>query len=258
LKEVYLLKQGDGKTSKGAAFVKYSRREDAERAINALHGRHKDKDAPGPVQVRFAHTKQEKAILAQGPVAPSPYLQAPPQQVGWGFAVGQGGYGAHGAMGGGMGSAMAAHQQQQSMGQQQQQYGQVGLTSGGPPPLPWPAAQPAPSPLAYAPSAASQLVQAQKELRGPSGANVFIYNLPLTFTDSDLAGLFSTFGVVLSAHVQRDRTTGASKGFGFVSFQDPAAANGAIAALDGFVVGTRKLSVRLKKDGVIGGPTKPY
>jgi hypothetical protein len=39
-----------------------------------------------------------------------------------------------------------------------------------------------------------------------------------------------------------------------VSFEQVNAANAAISALDGFVVGTRKLSVRQKKDGA----GKPY
>ncbi len=56
-----------------------------------------------------------------------------------------------------------------------------------------------------------------KDARGPAGANLFIYNLPLTFTDSDLAGLFASFGQLLSSHIQRDRTTGNSKGFGSFS-----------------------------------------
>jgi len=82
---------------------------------------------------------------------------------------------------------------------------------------------------------------------GPPGANLFIYNLPESYDDRDLASLFSNFGVVVSTKVQKDKLTGASKGYGFVSFDSVRAAQTAISSMDGFVIGNKKLAVRIKK-----------
>ncbi|CAM9312959.1 unnamed protein product, partial [Sphacelaria rigidula] len=53
-----------------------------------------------------------------------------------------------------------------------------------------------------------------KQPVGPSGANLFVYYLPGSLTDADLATAFAPFGEVLSAKVYYDRDTGESKGFG--------------------------------------------
>lgn len=53
-----------------------------------------------------------------------------------------------------------------------------------------------------------------KQSVGPTGANLFVYYLPGSLTDADLATAFAPFGEVLSAKVYYDRDTGESKGFG--------------------------------------------
>lgn len=53
-----------------------------------------------------------------------------------------------------------------------------------------------------------------KQPIGPSGANLFVYYLPGSLSDTDLATAFAPFGEVLSAKVYYDRDTGESKGFG--------------------------------------------
>lgn len=62
LKEVHLMTMRETGASKGCAFVKYNNREDAVRAINALHERYQDKNAPGKLIVKFALTKMEKTV----------------------------------------------------------------------------------------------------------------------------------------------------------------------------------------------------
>jgi len=61
---------------------------------------------------------------------------------------------------------------------------------------------------------------------------LFVGSLPYSMTDDDLAELFKEFGEVASAKVIFDRETNRSKGFGFVEFNDDAAAKTAIDALN--------------------------
>ncbi|CAM9959662.1 unnamed protein product, partial [Scytosiphon promiscuus] len=86
-----------------------------------------------------------------------------------------------------------------------------------------------------------------KQSVGPTGANLFVYYLPGSLTDADLATAFSPFGEVLSAKVYYDRDTGESKGFGFVSYSTPEEAEAAISGMNGFFIGQKRLKVVRKR-----------
>jgi cold-inducible RNA-binding protein len=72
---------------------------------------------------------------------------------------------------------------------------------------------------------------------------LFIGNLPFTTTNDSLGEFFAQFGEVASAAVVMDRATGRSKGFGFVEFDDDAAADAAIAQDGQADLDGRKLTI---------------
>ena len=72
---------------------------------------------------------------------------------------------------------------------------------------------------------------------------LFVGNLPYRMGDADLEQAFSAHGTVISATVIRDRSSGRSRGFGFVTFEDDEAADKAIAALNGTELDGRTIRV---------------
>lgn len=67
-------------------------------------------------------------------------------------------------------------------------------------------------------------------------------------TAETLTSLFSQYGEVVSATVIKDRFTEQSKGFGFVEMSDDAAAETAIAALNGKELEGRRLRVNVAEE----------
>ena len=72
---------------------------------------------------------------------------------------------------------------------------------------------------------------------------LYVGNLAYSITDSDLQEMFEKFGTVDSAQVIMDRSSGRSKGFGFVEMSDDQAAQEAIDALNGQENSGRPLTV---------------
>src|SRR5580692_1155686 len=77
-----------------------------------------------------------------------------------------------------------------------------------------------------------------------SKGNVFVGNLPPDFPDERLAEAFDPYGIVLSAAVARDPSTGARLRYGFVDIATDRAATSAITALDGSEIDGCKLNVK--------------
>jgi len=79
------------------------------------------------------------------------------------------------------------------------------------------------------------------------GKKLYVGNLGYDVSSSDLETLLAAHGTVLSAEVITDRSSGRSKGFGFVEMDSEAEAQAAIAALNGQSHGGRALTVNEAK-----------
>lgn len=77
---------------------------------------------------------------------------------------------------------------------------------------------------------------------------IFVGNLSWKTTDEQLAAHFEAFGQVVSAKIVTDKTTGRSKGFGFVEMADEESANNAIRELNGKPLVDRPLRLSLAQE----------
>lgn len=73
--------------------------------------------------------------------------------------------------------------------------------------------------------------------------NIYVSNLSFNVQDEDLREFFAPYGEVTSAKIISDRTTGQSRGFGFVEMSDDSAAKKAIDELNGGTVEGRTIRV---------------
>jgi len=76
---------------------------------------------------------------------------------------------------------------------------------------------------------------------------LYVGNLPYSTTGDQLKEHFAVAGEVTDAVVISDKMSGRSKGFGFVTMADEAAAQKAIAELDGKEFDGRPLKVSLAR-----------
>jgi cold-inducible RNA-binding protein len=72
---------------------------------------------------------------------------------------------------------------------------------------------------------------------------IYVGNLSYSLTEDELRTAFGEFGAVESADIIIDRSTGRSKGFGFVEMGDATEAKAAIEGLNGKDIGGRALNV---------------
>jgi len=73
--------------------------------------------------------------------------------------------------------------------------------------------------------------------------NLYVGNLSFNTNEARLREIFEEYGAVRSARIITDRETGRSRGFGFVEFDDDAAALRAANALNGAELDGRTLTV---------------
>lgn len=85
------------------------------------------------------------------------------------------------------------------------------------------------------------------------GKKLFVGGLSWDTNDASLRNAFARFGEVSEAKVITDRETDRSRGFGFVSFNDEAAADTAIQEMDGTTLDGRTIKVNEAQDRRGGG-----
>jgi RNA recognition motif-containing protein len=88
--------------------------------------------------------------------------------------------------------------------------------------------------------------------------NIYVSNLSFNVMDDDLRGFFEDYGQVTSSKVILDKMTNRSRGFGFVEMTDDAAAQKAIAELDGATVEGRAIRVTEAKPREERAPKKSF
>ena len=76
---------------------------------------------------------------------------------------------------------------------------------------------------------------------------LFVGNLSFNTTENDLQDAFAAHGTVLEAVLMQDRSTGRSRGFGFVTMSTSEEAQNAINAMNGAVLDGRNLTVNIAR-----------
>lgn len=74
---------------------------------------------------------------------------------------------------------------------------------------------------------------------------LYVANVPYSFSDAHLRAAFLPHGMVEAATIVIDKVTGRSRGVAFVEMATPEGAVNAIAAMNGFVLDGRPLTVSL-------------
>lgn len=77
---------------------------------------------------------------------------------------------------------------------------------------------------------------------------IYIGNLNFKTTEENLTEKFAQFGEVTSATIIKDKTSGLSKGFGFVEMPNDDDAEKAISGLKGKDIDGRKVRVSIAED----------
>lgn len=83
---------------------------------------------------------------------------------------------------------------------------------------------------------------------------LYVGNLSKQINDAQLGELAAPFGKIISANVATERSSGQSKGFGFIEFGSTEEGNAAIAGLDGKDVNGQALKVSESKPKTNQGP----
>ena len=90
---------------------------------------------------------------------------------------------------------------------------------------------------------------------------LFVGNLSFNTTENDLQDAFAAHGTVTEANLMTDRSTGRSRGFGFVTMSTPEEAQQAVEGMNGKSLDGRALTVNIarpREERSGGGSRRPY
>jgi RNA recognition motif-containing protein len=85
------------------------------------------------------------------------------------------------------------------------------------------------------------------------GNRLFVGGLSFETTDEGLRSAFARFGEIVEAKVITDRSTGSSRGFGFVTYANAESARAAIAEMNGTTLDGRSVKVDQAQERGAGG-----
>ncbi len=77
---------------------------------------------------------------------------------------------------------------------------------------------------------------------------IFVGSLSWNTNEDGLVNHFSKFGNIEEVKVITDRETGRSRGFGFITFSEPDAADNAVSEMDGTEIDGRNVKVNIAED----------
>jgi len=78
--------------------------------------------------------------------------------------------------------------------------------------------------------------------------NIYVGNLDFKVDENDLKGIFEEYGPVEQVKIIKDKYSGHSKGFGFVTMNDIDSAKKAIEELNGGTLENREITVNVARE----------
>ncbi len=95
-------------------------------------------------------------------------------------------------------------------------------------------------------------------MKGGNKMKIYVGNLPFSVDDEKLRELFSSYGEIGESTVIKDKFSGRSKGFGFVTFNDDESAKKAINGMNEKELEGRNLKVNEAKPMDPEKPRRPF
>ena len=78
---------------------------------------------------------------------------------------------------------------------------------------------------------------------------MFMGNIPLSLTDSDVRTFASSYGSIAAFHLAKEPGTNISKGYAFFKYEDPSVAEDAAEGLNGITIGLNIIMCQLVSKG---------
>jgi len=245
-----------------AAFVRFARRADGEKAIETLDKKVSFPGVERTMDVRLAEGKTDAGKLDDRPGyrpplrGPAPYQTRPNSSQNFNFAPPM--------------STIPAPpiRHPRTIGAWTEYYApdgrpyyhnaMSGVTSWDAP-VEFRVAGPPSQPMHAHMVSSSAAINTVVDPKGPAGANLFVFHVPTEWTEADLHSHFSQFGNLMSYRIAREKESNRPKGFAFVSYDNAGSAAAAIAGLNGMIVGTgKRLKVSVKKGEEGVGMVAPF